>query len=175
MTPNELDALLTRTEQRKGDHDVPPDVENLLDDLVAALREAQAEVARLRHPDLRIVYGYEAGAGDLEAVEAERDEWRVAAERAWDIEMERTRQRDAWARTSQELTAMLDEARAAIDRVRALCENTRIMVSTPPADCTMHCLDAPCDCSGKYRAMGWDLDPAAVHTALDGRDHRTKD
>lgn len=57
-----------------------------------------------------------------------------------------------------------------VERVRELARSARAAVSKGPADCTNNCNDGPCDCSGVFRAMGWDLDPAVVLVTLDGED-----
>ena len=89
MTPDELDAIearaaavhearwLSEREDAAFLFMETTDVE----DLIAALREAWAEVERLRNPDLRIVYGYELGAADLEAAEARADKAEAAIAR----------------------------------------------------------------------------------------------
>jgi hypothetical protein len=78
MTPDELDAIesLAITE-----HYAANVLSDGARDLAAALREAWAEVERLREPDLRIVYGYDLGVGDLEAVEARADQAEAAIAR----------------------------------------------------------------------------------------------
>jgi hypothetical protein len=50
--------------------------------------------------------------------------------------------------------------------VLSLCVAARVGSSMRPIDCTDSCLDSDCDCSGKFRAMSWTLDPAAVAASL---------
>ena len=110
MTPDELDAVEARA---AAVHETPDLIllqrESLamdlldsgaVDALIAALREAWAEAERLRNPDLRIVYGYELGAADLEAVEAR-------AEKA-----------EAMGQAVLEAVADLAEANAEVERLR---------------------------------------------------------
>jgi hypothetical protein len=62
----------------------------------------------------------------------------------------------------------LHQARATIQRVRDLAETARPGLSLSPLDCTDHCAQGDCDCSGVRRVVEWTLDPAAVLTALEG-------
>lgn len=55
---------------------------------------------------------------------------------------------------------------AALDEVLKLADGARATLSFPPADCTNACSDGPCNCSGKSRAAGWELDPEAVREAI---------
>jgi len=53
-------------------------------------------------------------------------------------------------------------------RVRRLAEQARVGGSIGPVDCSDNCFRGPCDCSGIFRPVSWNLDPTAVLRALDG-------
>ncbi|GAB3671521.1 hypothetical protein GCM10027589_40610 [Actinocorallia lasiicapitis] len=50
---------------------------------------------------------------------------------------------------------------------RVLAETARPGLTAPPSDCSNACMDAACDCSGKWKATAWTLDPADLLAVLD--------
>jgi hypothetical protein len=55
---------------------------------------------------------------------------------------------------------------AAVDAVLKMAAESRAVLSFPPADCTSACGGGPCNCSGKFRAEAWDLNPDKLRSAI---------
>lgn len=104
--------------------------------------------------------------GELNRLRAERDEWQAKAEKAWEQgDKDATRIREL--RT--DLRSALQRESALQAGIAALADGARVTISLDPADCTGSCNDGPCDCSGKFRPRGWDINPDDLR-ALAGRD-----
>lgn len=66
-------------------------------------------------------------------------------------------------------TAALGHAERLLAMVRDVLElagGTRPVLAAPPADCTYACGEGPCTCSGEFRVSAWNLDPAALRSAV---------
>lgn len=66
------------------------------------------------------------------------------------------------------MTAGLDARRllAAVEAVLALAAVARPSASFPPADCTNACMSGDCNCSGNWRAAGWDIAPDDISMTI---------
>ncbi|GAA3217225.1 hypothetical protein [Actinocorallia longicatena] len=67
----------------------------------------------------------------------------------------------------RENTGLRQDGRLADARV--LAETAKPGLTAPPEDCSNACMDAACDCSGKWRATAWTLDPEELIAILDRR------
>ncbi len=56
---------------------------------------------------------------------------------------------------------------AAQDRIREIVDAAKPGLTGRPRDCTDHCGDGLCDCSGEWRVLAWDIDVPALREALD--------
>ena len=52
------------------------------------------------------------------------------------------------------------------NRAREIVDAAKPALKIPPIDCTNHCGDGPCDCSGEWRIRAWSLDMAELREAL---------
>lgn len=132
-----LDGLATGPELHTAVQNAVAEVQAELDAKDAQIAEQRAEGEHAR-----------AVGASLLGMQAAENYLKVLA-RAEDVEAER------------------DRLTETVAQVRALVEATTSALSAPPLECTNACFGGRCDCGKPFRAVAWNLDPAALLAVLD--------
>lgn len=127
--------------------------EQQIAELTAWRAEAEAQITRLE---------MEAEQAGTELTKFRSDLVKVSREAA-DLEVALT---DTGARML-DAEAERDRLAEIVAQVRALAEATTSALSAPPFECTNACFGGPCNCGKPFRAVAWNLDPAALLVILD--------